>query len=1240
MYLRTLCERELYLSLFSNNPAELEKAGLPAPLKSRPGVQLITASGRNFEYEQYNVLCSSLPNNVFAKSNGTATVDLKEALSKVTKPTLILQPQIEPESFRDQVLTNIGVAKDDLKFIPRMSGLRPDIIFADDRREIEFEILPNGTRRQLADDDKRMGLSIIDLKNITEANASYSAEVCLYAIFVANWLHNEGKAFLDKFFVSDRVYLWRHVEMPTFTKILGTKDGGDHANRLAALRKDLEDGLVHFLIYMPSVRKFFAEDLPHVVQLGDSKGWDAVPYHVNPRCSSCDWLGNRVWLSDEDRKHFDAHPNHYCTPNAEASDHLSKMATLTKGASNVLHIGGHTKVATLVGIKSDAPVLRKHSLLKQDRGQISHRAEAIYSGKISVDDVSKVGGLAKRLGAEFDIIVNFDSGSGLLTGIAIRGTLFAPYGTKFPAEAGKDPSWIKPLGEDAFVVNKDALVAEWASVLAFIERFAGWIEEAEKQFVANKFGTLHTQICFWEVRQYEELCNAFGRHLLNILDLSEKYQRALAWIFPPDELLEKSDHICPNIVFIRDIISGSVRLPQRFAVTLLGTAEHYHPDWMTPRKVDNYYLEPLGNAIPRERIFEIWKSTTGTVRIFGKTRPITEAITRYGDVLKAHTWALAAITARLRVDLKNSISGDAPALSMAVPSGLANVAYDSKLWDRWSQVSVAVAKTESLGSFIARAESLEASYKAILLTKLLKNHGGNRYDFQVSDDSSEAKIEEGDTCTVGIVSWPGFPLCNGKSLELGLDPKLSYTPMHRVIAAYIEKFDRVNKRLTVALQPFWFGVEQQFNAVLAKGVLPLGKEPIYLLEPSAFDDSDVVTAILREIGNPKSAIAAPEALAAMGAPAAKKIPKGTDPDTPVAEVLWQANKLATKTVRNDKEVEAIVAFAKSANKYELNASQLDAVKSCAKSRLTIVWGPPGTGKTDTLVAFLHSVVRQKKAKKILIAGPNYRTVEELSERLVKNLEGDNAAACDYYWLYSRSRDPKLLKTSAKHLNLKAVFRHKDDPNYQELIASLQDEDKLTIVSHTAHFLHQVTKAAGTADSFVDEIFDLVVLDESSQIPVTLALRPLAAMKPNAQLIIVGDHKQMPPIQHLEPPTGAEHLVGSIQGYLIRRFDIDPVPLLVNYRSNQDLVDYARSLGYPAKLKAAVSVRDLQLLQPIENVKKTMPKELPVSSAYEELLQPNRRVTALLHEDTISSQANELEAGTRGRISLRNASRDG
>jgi hypothetical protein len=508
-----------------------------------------------------------------------------------------------------------------------------------------------------------------------------------------------------------------------------------------------------------------------------------------------------------------------------------------------------------------------------------------------------------------------------------------------------------------------------------------------------------------ELRQYEELCNAFGRHLLNILELPGRFQRALAWIFPPEELLEKTDNVCPNIVFIRDIVMASVRQPQRFAITLLGTAEHYHHARLTPRKVDNYYVEPLGNGVPRERIFEIWKSTTGTVRMFGRTVSIVEAIERYGNVLKAHTWAIASITGRLRADLKDCISGDAPELSMSIPTGLSGVAYDSKLWDRWSKLTAAVARTEGQNALITRAEWLEASYKAIILKKLIKDRGSFCYEFEVSDDSTEAKIEEGDWCTLGIVDWPGFPMQSAHSLGLALPAgdRSAFTPMHKVIKVTFDHFDRVNKRIIVQLRPQWNGVSAAFQAVMASGLIPIGKGPLYLLEGTPYDDSQWTTDILIEIGDPPFAVPAPEALRAMGASAAKKIPKGKGRSTPAARVLWQGDQVAKTVVRSDKDVQALTAFATNANEYELNASQVEAVKKCAKHQMAIIWGPPGTGKTDTLVAFLHAVIREGKPRKILIVGPNYRTAEELSGRLARNLEGDGAAKCDFYWLYSRSR---------------------------------------------------------------------------------------------------------------------------------------------------------------------------------------------------------------------------------------------
>lgn len=1225
MYLRTLCDRELYLSLFSNNPKNLEAAGIPIPLKSRPGVQLITKSGDVFEHEQFDLLVSALPNNVIHVENGKKYVDLAASLAKVNKPTLILQPELEPEDFRQDALSALGVSSENIALLPAMSGMRPDVIFADERRESEFEVLPNGSRQRLPPDDKRMALVVVDLKNIAEANATYSAEVCLYAIFIANWLRSQGGELAKRFFVSDRVYLWRHVEMPRFTEVRSSREGQDHSKRLAALRADLEDGLVLFLIYMPAVRKFFANDLPRVLVKGDLDGWNSVDFHVNPRCSSCDWLGNRAWLSPEDGKHFDRHPEHYCSQNAETSDHLSKMPSLSKGASNVLSLSGHAKVAAVAGIDANDSVLRGHALLKRDRMQIGARATSIASNSVTVDNVSKVGGLAKRLGAEYQIIVNFDVGSGFLTGIALRGTLFAPYDKNFPAEKGGEAQSLKVLGEVAFVVSKDHLTAEWAALSAFIEKFGTWIEDTDRLFKTQTFGEVRTQIAFWEVRQYKELCNAFGRHLNRVLDLPVRTQRALAWLFPPDELMEKFDSVCPNIIFIRDIVSASLRLPQRFAVTLLGTATHYHHDRLTPRSIDSYYVEPLGNGIPRERIFEIWKTSTGTVRKFGRDISVADAIEQYGKVLRDHTWALASITARLRRDLRDCIEGDAPLLNMSIPTGLAGAAYDSRLWDRWSTVSNAAAKTEAMNAMITRAEWLEASYKAIILTKLVKDNGGGWLDFEVSDDSTEAKLEEGDDyCTLGIVDRPGFPLQNGRSLGLSIADNSQYRPMHSVVRVRIVAFLRAKKRITIQVMPRWDGVKAAYDAVMKSGIVPIGTGQLYILEGAPYDDSRAVTDILRVIGNPPIAAPAKETLAALGVTASKKIAKGKDNVTAPATVLWSADNLAGTVVRNDAEVKSLVDFAKTANPQPLNASQIVAVTGCAKARLTIVWGPPGTGKTQTLVAFLHALVREGRARNILIAGPNYRAVEELADRLTSNLIGDDKATCDFFWLYSKNREPKALPTPPKHLVLKAARRDNGSAEYGELKASLAKSNRTTIVSTTAHIVDGLTINALEAP--VAELFDVVILDESSQIPVTLALRPLSALKSNGQLVVAGDQKQMPPIRALDAPKNAEHLVDSVQTYLIERFKINPAPLLVNYRSNQDVVDFAKTLGYPEGLKANTPKKDIRLLRPLKDVIATIPTTLPSTSAYEALLMPERRVTALVHEDTTSSQANELEAG--------------
>jgi hypothetical protein len=92
---------------------------------------------RKFEYAQFDIICTALPNNVVHANNGRAAVDLEGSLKSVAEPKLILQLEVEPEQFRDFAPSNIGVRSADLSNIPTMSGLRPDVVFADLRRPSE-----------------------------------------------------------------------------------------------------------------------------------------------------------------------------------------------------------------------------------------------------------------------------------------------------------------------------------------------------------------------------------------------------------------------------------------------------------------------------------------------------------------------------------------------------------------------------------------------------------------------------------------------------------------------------------------------------------------------------------------------------------------------------------------------------------------------------------------------------------------------------------------------------------------------------------------------------------------------------------------------------------------------------------------------------------------------------------------------------------------------------------------------
>src|SRR5690625_5157905 len=192
MFLRTKCDRELYLSLHKDS--ELARHSMPVPLQARPGIGVLQTAGRDFEDERNDQLIQAFGSSVIYhpdknSANKPVKAPLASLLSKVVVlPSIILQGKFDPVMFQNLVLANIGLQPAQIAQMPPIAGLIPDIIVVRQAVADDEEVGADGCRRPIeVASETRYALSIIDVKHTSEVNPSYSAEVTLYAIFLANW---------------------------------------------------------------------------------------------------------------------------------------------------------------------------------------------------------------------------------------------------------------------------------------------------------------------------------------------------------------------------------------------------------------------------------------------------------------------------------------------------------------------------------------------------------------------------------------------------------------------------------------------------------------------------------------------------------------------------------------------------------------------------------------------------------------------------------------------------------------------------------------------------------------------------------------------------------------------------------------------------------------------------------------------------------------------------------------------
>ena len=287
----------------------------------------------------------------------------------------------------------------------------------------------------------------------------------------------------------------------------------------------------------------------------------------------------------------------------------------------------------------------------------------------------------------------------------------------------------------------------------------------------------------------------------------------------------------------------------------------------------------------------------------------------------------------------------------------------------------------------------------------------------------------------------------------------------------------------------------------------------------------------------------------------------------------------------------------------LNEGQREAVRlALSADDVAIVHGPPGTGKTTTLVELIRQITRMDQ--RVLVVAPSNLAVDNLFEKLLS--EGEKTI---------RVGHPARVRPELRQFTLDALAENHPDvrlarkltrdaytllekagkytrakPEPGERRAKRQEARQMLADAHkiedqvVASLLDSARIVCATLTGLDREMlsqqhFDWCIMDEASQCTEAAAWAPLQIVD---RLVLAGDHFQLPPtiISAQAAAEGfnvslLERLVATLGKGAVRR-------LSVQYRMHQQIMQFSSQEFYAGDLSADATVRD-HLLRDLSGV---------------------------------------------------------
>ncbi len=364
---------------------------------------------------------------------------------------------------------------------------------------------------------------------------------------------------------------------------------------------------------------------------------------------------------------------------------------------------------------------------------------------------------------------------------------------------------------------------------------------------------------------------------------------------------------------------------------------------------------------------------------------------------------------------------------------------------------------------------------------------------------------------------------------------------------------------------------------------------------------------------------------------AKQTTKMTEP---AHSLMYAPGSLAAGKSFSD--TGSLYATVKQYLKNEFNDKQESLFHDAFSSRISLLWGPPGTGKTTvlagTILGWMEHYANAGQPLRIGIGSSNYNAIDNVLTEVLELLEKRSASAGDFACPVRVARVRSDASAPPMTDQIEDVPRTSvNAPAFVNAVKS--DDAGIIVVGGTWQQLGKLAEKDHQDNEPTAEWFDLMVIDEASQVPVAAASAYFLLLKSDAHVVLAGDDRQLGPIYGFQMKDSVQGLFDCIFSYMKETHGITPVQLKHNYRTNVEISAWPCKRFYNNEYEAFSPEKRLELAINIDGKPSDWPEQLPWSDEFLRILDPACPVVVISYSANTYTLSNPFEAQVISALTL-------